>query len=154
MASMLVLAIFLIPLFFVETFWATFFTAALIGTGLAGFILIVDIVISDIIDEDEINTGTRREGMYFGTNAFVTRFAIALEAFSIGMIFAATSYNPYVFTQTKEFLWGLRILIAGLPILALLLAFVIIWFYPLSGRAKFKELKHELAQLHEKKGVT
>ena len=129
-------------------------TAALLGSGLAGFILIVDILISDVIDEDEIKTGTRREGIYFGANAFVTRFAIALEAFSIGIIFAITGYNPYVYSQSREFLTGMRLLIAGFPLLALVLAFVIIWFYPLSGRAKFKELKHELHELHEKKGVT
>ena len=154
MASILVLAVFLMPLFFVKTFWGTMITAALLGSGLAGFILIVDILISDVIDEDEIKTGTRREGIYFGANAFVTRFAIALEAFSIGIIFAITGYNPYVYSQSREFLTGMRLLIAGFPFLALVLAFVIIWFYPLSGRAKFKELKHELHELHEKKGVT
>ncbi len=153
MASILVLALFLIPLFFVQSFWAALISSAFIGVGLAGFILIVDILISDIIDEDEIKTGTRREGIYFGANAFITRFAIALEAFSLGMIFVATSYNPYVYTQTREFLQGLRFLIAGFPLLALLIAFAIIWFYPLSGKRKFKELHRQINKLHHAKGV-
>ena len=32
-----------------------------------------DIVLSDVIDEDELRTGQRREGSYFGVNAFVER---------------------------------------------------------------------------------
>ena len=152
MTAMLLLALFLVPLFFVKTFWATFLTSLLIGVGLAGFILIVDVIISDIIDEDETNTGTRREGMYFGVNAFITRFAIGLEAFSIGVVFFLTGYNPYVYTQSPAFLSGLRLLIAGLPIIALFLALGIIWFFPLSGE-RLAELKNQLAGIHAQKGI-
>jgi len=153
MAAILLLAIFLLPLFLVKSFWATLLSAVFVGIGLAGFILIVDILLSDIIDEDELKTGTRREGIYFGANAFICRFAIALEAASIGMVFMLAGYNPYVFTQTREFLLGLRFLIAGFPTLALILAFVIIWFYPLEGKKKFKELHRQINKLHHEKGV-
>jgi GPH family glycoside/pentoside/hexuronide:cation symporter len=152
MATMLLLASFLFPLFFVKTFLAAIINSMLIGIGLAGFILLADIIISDIIDEDETNTGTRREGMYFGANAFITRFAIGLEAFCMGIVFVVTSYNPYIFTQTREYLAGLRWLIAGFPMIAMLLAFVIMWFYPLSGK-KLDELRQKIADLHAKKGV-
>ena len=153
MTAIALLALFLVPLFFVNTYWGTLLAATLIGGALAGFILVADVIIADVIDEDETHTGTRREGMYFGVHAFITRFAIGLEALSIGLIFTTTGYNPYVFTQTREFLSGLRLLIAGFPLIALGLAFVIIWFYPLVGRKKFKDLKAELKEIHEKKGV-
>ncbi|MFH1683744.1 MAG: MFS transporter [Candidatus Margulisiibacteriota bacterium] len=153
MGAMVFLALSLIPLLFVKSFMGVLLTSFLIGIGLAGFILIVDLLLSDVIDEDETVTGTRREGMYFGANAFITRFAIALEAASIGFIFVATGYNPYVFTQTREFLGGLRLLIAGFPIMALLLALLIIWFYPLDGK-KLEEKNAKIAKIHEKKGVS
>jgi glycoside/pentoside/hexuronide:cation symporter, GPH family len=152
MATMVVLSITLIPLFFVKTFGAALITAAFIGTGLAGFILVADILLSDIIDEDETKTGTRREGMYFGANALVTRFAIGLEALCLGMIFVTTKYNPYIYTQTREFVTGLRFLIAGFPIIALFLAFVIIYFYPLTGE-KLEVLRKQILDIHKKKGV-
>jgi len=152
MAAMLSLIIFLIPFLFVRTFWAAFLASSSIGIGLAGFILIVDILLSDIIDEDETRTGTRREGMYFGVNAFITRFAIGLEALSMGIIFVATRYNPYVFTQTGEFMVGLRVLVAGLPIMALFLALAIISFYPLSGN-NLEGLREKLAEIHAQKGI-
>lgn len=152
MAAMAVLALFISPLLFVNSFWGTLVTSALAGIGLAGFILIVDVLISDVIDEDELRTGSRREGMYFGVNAFITRFAIGLEALSMGLIFVLARYNPYVYTQPREFLLGLRLLVAGLPILALLLAFLIISFYPLSGK-NLDNMRRKLSQLHARKKV-
>jgi GPH family glycoside/pentoside/hexuronide:cation symporter len=152
MATMILLAAFLIPLFFVKSFWGAFTASALVGIGIAGFLLIVDILISDVIDEDETKTGTRREGIYFGINSFITRFAIGLEAFSLGMVFLFSNYNPYVYTQPIEFLSGLRFLIAGLPLIALVLAFASICFYPLSGK-KLEEVEAKVAEIHAGKGL-
>ncbi len=152
MTAMIFLSASLFPLFFLKTFGMALLVSFLLGIGLAGFILIVDIIIADIIDEDETRTGTRREGMYFGANAFITRFAIALEAMSMGIVFVATGYNPYIYSQTGAFLMGLRVLIAGFPIAALLLAFAIFWFYPLSGR-KLEDMEDRVSRMHLKKGI-
>ncbi len=150
----IVLMIFsLIPLFFVSTFGDTLIVAAFIGFSIAGFILAADVILSDVVDADEVHTNTRREGMYFGFHTFITRLAIGLEALSIGFIFSKTGYNPYVYTQTSEFLAGLRILIAGLPITALVLAFLIISLYPLVGKDKMKAMQAKLKVVHIKKGV-
>ncbi|MBU0672609.1 MAG: MFS transporter [Candidatus Margulisbacteria bacterium] len=153
MAAILVLAVALVPLFFVGNFIGTLLTAFMIGIGLSGFILVVDLMIADVIDEDETVTGTRREGMFFGANAFITRFAIALEALSMGLVFVLAGYNPYVYTQTRSLLTGLRFLIAGLPLMALALAFILIWFYPLAGR-KLEEMDKKMMDIHVKKGVS
>lgn len=152
MASIVLMGGSLIPLFFVQTFMACLVSAVFIGIGLAGFILIVDIIISEVIDEDETKTGTRREGIYFGVNTFVARFAIALEAASMGLVFSMTGYNPYVYTQPESFMLGLRLLIAGFPLIALVFAFVILWFFPLSGR-RLEKMKENVEKIHMKKGV-
>ena len=153
MASMFLLAVFLTPFFFTKSFEVVLLTSALIGTGLAGFILISDVIISDVIDEDEVATGTRREGMFFGMNAFVTRFAIGIEVLSMSMIFILSGYSPYVFTQPRAFQLGLRLLLAGFPIVALALGLAVMSFYPLAGR-RLEELKIKLAEVHAKKGVS
>ena len=132
--SIMIFMVALIPLLVISGFNAAVAFAALLGIGLAGIILISDVLISDVIDHDEEITGLRREGIYFGMNAFVCRFAIALEAASIGTVFTMTKYNPVIFTQTKEYLTGLRFLVAGLPIIALAAAFIIMLFYPLSKK--------------------
>ena len=126
-------AVFLLPFFFLKAAPLAAIASALIGASLGGVIVLSDVLISDVIDEDEVKTGRRREGMYFGINAFVTRFAIALEAASIGGVFVLTGYNANVLHQTGSFLTGLRVLVAGLPAVAMIAAFVIMIYYPLDG---------------------
>ncbi len=135
LASIAVFILMLVPFLFINSFTAALVSSGLLGTGLAGIILLSDVLISDVIDHDKTLTGVRREGMYFGVNAFICRFAIAMEAASIGFIFIHTRYNPIIFTQTREFLFGLRMLVAGLPIIGLIAAFIIMTFYPLSKSA-------------------
>lgn len=152
MAAMLLLIISLFPLFLIDNLNQALLVSLLIGAGIAGFLQMADLILSDVIDEDEINTGHRREGMYFGASAFINRFAIGLEAASMSGIFILSGYTPYVYTQPANFQTGLRYLIAGLPIIALVLAFVIIIFYPLAGN-RLEELRIKLAEVHGRKGV-
>ena len=131
MAAILIFIVMLIPFLLIDNIAAAVISSGLLGAGLSGIILLSDVLISDVIDHDAKMTHVRREGMYFGVNAFVCRFAIAMEAASIGLVFTFTKYNPIIFTQTKAFLLGLRVLVAGLPMIALAVAFGIIIYYPL-----------------------
>jgi GPH family glycoside/pentoside/hexuronide:cation symporter len=133
LSAIMIFLISLVPFLFISGIRAAVVSSGFLGIGLAGIILLSDILISDVIDYDATKTSARREGMYFGVNAFICRFAIALEAASIGFIFTFTKYNPVIFTQTKAFLLGLRILVAGLPIVALAIAFGIMMYYPLDS---------------------
>jgi len=150
MAAIASFACFLFPFFFVSSNISAFITAAFLGTALAGVIVLSDVLISQVIDEDELRTKTRREGTYFGVNAFVTRFAIALEAASIGGIFFLTKYNPRISIQPGAFLVGLRILMAGLPMLAMASAFILMIYYPIYGE-RLKKLSSDVDALHREK---
>ncbi len=133
-ASIALFLMTLLPFLFIRELALAVTASALLGAGLAGIILLSDVLISDVIDHDAKITGRRREGMYFGVNAFVCRFAIALEAASIGWVFSWAKYNPVIFTQSQSFVLGLRLLMAGLPIATLILALAIMSRYPLSGK--------------------
>ncbi|MCU0641061.1 MAG: MFS transporter [Candidatus Margulisbacteria bacterium] len=150
--AMVCLAGALAPLLMISDYGLVVLTAGAIGAALAGFLLSADLLIADVIDEDEVKTGVRREGMYFGLNAFITRFAIGLEAFSMSTVFIASGYNPYVFTQYGEFNNGLRWLIAGLPIIALGLGCGMMLLYPLAGK-RLEEMRGELAAVQARKGI-
>lgn len=153
LASLVVLALALTPLLFLSEISLIILTSALIGAGLAGFNLTADIVLADVIDEDETNTGARREGMFFGLNTFIGRFAIILQAISLSAVFVLTGYNPYIHTQPAAFFGGLRCLLAGLPTAALAAGFCLMFFYPLTGE-KLKEMKVKLGEIHRQKGIT
>jgi GPH family glycoside/pentoside/hexuronide:cation symporter len=152
MTAIILFALSLVPFMFTSGYVGSIATCIVVGAIFAGIILISDVIISDVIDEDELNTGERREGIYFGINAFVTRFAIALEAFSIGFVFNIAHYDPRMATQPATLVAGLRSLISAFPIVALLAAFLLMMLYPLYGR-KLDKMKKELTALHNKKAA-
>ena len=150
MTSMLLFAVFLLPFFVVKGFISCLFVSAALGIGFSGIILIADVLVSDIIDEDEIKTGTRREGMYFGVKAFFERFSIALMGPSLFLMQMFTGYNQLTGVQPQSFLIGLRFLLAGFSTVALLIGFAIMFMYPLYGE-KLNEIKIKLEVLHLEK---
>lgn len=152
MTAMASFAFFLVPFFFLSGLVPAAIACIGIGASLGGIIVLSDVLISDVIDEDELKTGTRREGSYFGVNAFVTRFAIALEAASIGLTFTLSGYNSTLTIQPASFLLGLRFLVSALPMLGMILALVVMIYYPLSGKY-LENVKNRKESLHLQKGL-
>ena len=150
MTAIACFGIFLIPFLLVNDLIGSMIISGFLGASLGGVIVLSDVLISDVIDEDELKTGTRREGMYFGVNAFVTRFAIALEGLSVWIVFTLTRYDASLKIQPASFNPGIRILIALLPFLSMLLAFIIMKYYPLAGE-RLRQLKESLEAVHLEK---
>jgi GPH family glycoside/pentoside/hexuronide:cation symporter len=121
-----------------------------IGLGLSGSFYIIDLVVSDIIDEDEVNTGTRREAGYYGVNAFFLRLAIIVVFLSIGPMFIIADYKEFTLPASTEFQMALRILMFVFPSVALVIAILAIYKYPLHGE-RLKQVKEDLAKIHEQK---
>ena len=121
-----------------------------IGLGLSGSFYIIDLIVGDIIDEDEINTGTRREAGYYGVNAFFLRLAIIVVFLSIGPMFIISDYIEFTLPAPVEFQMTLRVLMFVFPAVALAIAILSIYKYPLHGE-KLKQVKEDLAKLHEEK---
>lgn len=143
LASIVLLGLALAPFLLIKTFAAALVVAAFIGIGLSGILLIWDVIISDIIDEDELRSGVRREGMYFGMNSLVVRFAIAMQAATIGLVLTFSGYQPALSLQPDLTILGFRLLIAGIPVLGLAAAFMIMRMYPLFGE-RLAEVEAEI----------
>jgi GPH family glycoside/pentoside/hexuronide:cation symporter len=111
-------------------------TTAFIGVGLSGLLVLVDVLIADVVDEDEVATGRRREGMYFGANAFIIRLGVALQAIVFSAIMAAHGYDPNLATQPQTVIRGLRLIMAGVPILGLVVALLAMRAYPLDAKRR------------------
>ncbi|MBK5112419.1 MAG: MFS transporter [Candidatus Heimdallarchaeota archaeon] len=112
--------------------------------------VIVNPLVGDIADEDELKTGRRREGMFFGINALITKPASSLVVFFFTLIISHFGYDSDLAVQTAQAQFGI---ILGLSILSLafiVLAIVPLIIYPLHG-SKLKEIKQELDIRHEKK---
>lgn len=137
-------ALAVLPMWFVTSISGAIAGAALIGVAFAGIFLMDNILIADIIDEDEINTGQRRAGMYFGINGLVVTLSNALVSIVFGIIATAYGYDTRLAIQPESVALGFRIFMTGLPFAGCLLAFLVLLAYPLHG-ARLAKLKAQLA---------
>jgi glycoside/pentoside/hexuronide:cation symporter, GPH family len=112
----------------------TIVIAAFAGAGLAGLIVLMDVMLAEIIDEDERRTGERREGMYFGMNGFIIRWGVSLQAIIMGLILEGTKYDSNLAVQSEAVQFGIRMMMSGIPMASLFIAFVFYWFYPMRGK--------------------
>ncbi len=101
-----------------------------------------EIVLSDVIDEDELHTGRRREGSYFGVNAFIERLVMVLIGGSTSLVLGLSGYNASLATQPASVSLGIRLGMTLLPLAALVIFLVAIRMYPLG--------KEQVAALREK----
>lgn len=138
----------LIPFLFLSTFKSALTVVPFIGVGLAGLMMLLDVLIADVIDEDQLRTGTRREGMYFGVNGFVIRLSIALQGWIIGSILAAGGYIPGVgvAAQPPTVIPALRVLMTWVPWVGLALALLVAYLHQLDGQ-RLAEMKKKLARV-------
>jgi len=136
-----------IPLWFVDSIQAAIIVAAFIGVAFAGIFLMDNVLISDVIDEDEVKTGQRREGMYFGLNGLVVTLSAAIVSVVFGIIAPAYGYDTRLEVQPASVATGFRLFMTGLPFVGCTLAFVALLTYPLHGQ-RLVAVKAELAQRH------
>lgn len=137
----------LIPFWFATNVVGGVATAVLVALGLAGLLILFDIFIADVSDEDELRTGVRREGMYFGVHGFMIRLGISLQAIMMGQVLSRTGYDANLAVQPASAAMGIRLLMTVVPIAALLLALVCVYFYPLHG-ARLAEVRRLVAERH------
>ena len=134
----------LIPLIWVESYLGILIIMALNGIGLGGSPYFIDRHISNIADEDELKTGERREGSYFGVHALFVRLSTIL---SIGSIAIVTSTNGWTVYEpaavTEGVIFGLKSLMSLFPAGALVIGIIVLIFYPL-GRKQVQELQANL----------
>ncbi|QSO51023.1 MFS transporter [Alicyclobacillus curvatus] len=101
-------------------------TGLCLGFGVAGFMVTMNLLLADVIDYDAKQTGKRREGMYYGMNGFIVRIGMSLQYAIMGIFFAITKFNSNVSVQPQNAIVGLRVLIGGLPVLLLFIAFLLL----------------------------
>ena len=130
---------------------------ALSGLGLSGQQSITYNILGLVIDADEVRTGTRREGSFFGANALLTKpaqsLALYLTAFILeqsGFITRAANNGAILLNQSSRALFGIRVIVGLIPGIAMLIGAVIIFFFPIRGQ-KLINLKQKILVMHAEK---
>ena len=128
------MAVAVIPFLFVKSLLGVILSTILVGVALAGLIFMGDVILAEVIDEDEVKTGKRRAGMYFGTNSLITTLSSALVAIVFGIMLPAFGYDTALDIQPDTVANGFRYFMTIPSMIGSLLAVVSLWFYPLHGK--------------------
>ena len=134
-----------------------FISLVVTGLGLSGQQSITYNILALVIDDDEVRTGTRREGAFFGANALVTKpaqsLALFLTAFILeqtGFVTRAMNFGQIFLDQPQSALLGIRSIVGLIPGLGMLIGLVILFFFPLRGK-RLAELKQKIMEMHADK---
>ncbi|HME55105.1 MAG TPA: MFS transporter [Candidatus Lokiarchaeia archaeon] len=139
-----------IPLLFISEYAEAVVAVAIMGFGFGGMLYFIYLLIADVIDEDELKTGVRREGAFFGVTDFFMRLSMVLTILTVSLVFVSTGWETYDPTPGPYTILGLRALIVVFPGIALGISGLCLYFYPFS-KEKVASIKEQLKELHEKK---
>ncbi|MFC4223398.1 MFS transporter [Lysinibacter cavernae] len=134
LATIVVYAVGLIPFLFANGIALVLITAAVVGIAVAGMLVLLDILLAEVIDLDAERNGVRREGMFLGVNGFIVRWSVTVQAAVIGGVLAMSGYDANLSVQPESVALGVRLMIAGIPLGILVLAFIAYLFYPIADR--------------------
>ncbi|MEI8306528.1 MAG: MFS transporter [Chloroflexales bacterium] len=125
--------------------------AVLAGVGVATGYIIPWSMMPDVIDYDELRTGRRREGMYYGLMVLLQKFGLAAGLFMVGAVLNSAGYNGSFGPgeQPASALLALRWMIGPVPTVALIAGMIVTAFYPIT-KQKHAEI---LAQLERRKAA-
>jgi glycoside/pentoside/hexuronide:cation symporter, GPH family len=112
--------------------------AVLAGFGVSVAYLIPWSMIPDVIELDELETGQRREGVFYGFMVLLQKFGLAFALFIVGFILDLAGFiegvpgQPLPSEQPVSALLAIRWAIGPIPTIALIVGVILAYFYPLT----------------------
>ncbi|MHA2384316.1 MAG: MFS transporter [Candidatus Thorarchaeota archaeon] len=104
------------------------------------------------IDEDEVLNGSRREGMFIGVMALLTKPATSLGPIIATMVLVTFGYvqGGALAVQPESAFLGIKMMWLLIPAIVAGLSLIFIYYYPLHGE-KLTEMQEKLKKLHQQK---
>jgi glycoside/pentoside/hexuronide:cation symporter, GPH family len=122
--------------------------ALVAGIGFSGQWVFPWSMVPDVVEYDELMTGERREGIYFGIWAFLQKLTNALAVAVSGLSLSFFGYIANV-PQSSFSLLGIRLFFSLVPALALIISLPLLIWYPVTKESHAKvvaELRRRAAQ--------
>jgi len=124
--------------------------AALAGIGVSAAYTLPDSMFADVIEWDELRTGRRQEGIFYGIRTLVRKMTGALVIFMTLQLLGWSGYvSPSAgtvhFTQTDSALGMIRLLVSPFGALILCGTILLAWLFPLS-RENYEKIQELLEQ--------
>jgi GPH family glycoside/pentoside/hexuronide:cation symporter len=130
---------------------------ALAGFGLSGPQTLSNLLFAQVADEDELRSGVRREGAFFGINALITKPAQSIALWLFPFVLEVTQFvsrsqnNGQIFLdQPASAVFGIKLIGGLIPGVAMLIGALILVWYPLRGE-QLEKMQRQVLELHAKK---
>ena len=110
-----------------------FIAAPFIVFGLGSLFTLMSSMVADVCDFDELQTGTRREGMFSAVYWWMVKLGVALSSLISGVLINSTGFRQEIglAQPTGTLLW-MRIYDIGIPIVTSLIAIFFIMKFDIS----------------------
>jgi len=114
-----------------------YWLAAMSGVGGSAALLVPWSMLPDVIDLDELNSGQRREGIFYGFVGQFQQIALAIALFLIGKLLDLSGFIPTTAgqptpNQPGTALLAIRLLFGPVPAGVLLAGLIMAYFYPIT----------------------
>jgi glycoside/pentoside/hexuronide:cation symporter, GPH family len=112
--------------------------AVMAGFGVSTAYLVPWSMIPDVIELDELQTGQRREGIFYGFMVLLQKFGLAFGIFIVGNSLQASGFKEAAIGQTtlpiqpESALNAIRFAVGPLPAICLICGLVLTYFYPIT----------------------
>jgi len=122
----------------------TFILAGLAGFGVSAAHVIPYSIVPDCIEYDEMSTGQKRAGAYYGVESFMRQLSASLGAFIAGMALEWSGYIPDR-VQVPGAVAAIKLLLGVIPGIMIIIAIIVMIPYKI-GRKEHEEIKDTVAR--------
>jgi GPH family glycoside/pentoside/hexuronide:cation symporter len=123
--------------------WLSVLCQGLNGFSATGLWVILPAMTADVIDFDELYSGKRREGAFTSAFSWTVKVGMMVSMLFGGPLLQLTGFDAKLPVQSEGAVFGIRLLFAGIPVTALMIALLLIQFYSLDTE-RMREIRSQL----------
>lgn len=138
-----------IALFFVQPgqVAALYLLCVVVSFGVATAYVVPWAMLPDVIELDELQTGQRREGVFYAFMTLLQKVGLGLGLFLVSLALQFSGFVSGAAEQSDSALLAIRIFIGPVPMVLLILSVVLARFYPINRQAH-EAMLLQLAERH------